>query len=329
MNSDVSVLLDDRVRLLSAALAATDLPERAQAQHPHGVHPHARALQQHLAPLRDHAAVQMLQALLDDGVPLDALFTLVLSCELSDLDVVSLPDWCPPGLPLALRDLLTRADLPARWRAEDAAWNASLSQARRVLESACFEPFLQACFGEVREQFVFMPNILFPTHQEIGARIGSVLVAIVPPRLAWGTNPPWPFDEDPAYVLRAALAQYVRLLLEPLLDDGAEQVTAAAQAALPVSAEFAARYPVWADQFTRLFTAGLVAIYLEDHVNPAEARAYVLMERKVSGIDLLPAVVSVLRRYANEKEAGRYQSLLDFLPVFPKQLRVAKRLVNA
>jgi hypothetical protein len=43
---------------------------------------------------------------------------------------------------------------------------------------------------------------------------------------------------------------------------------------------------------------------------------------------ILPGTISVLHRYLRERDAGRYDTLLDFLPVFPKQLRVAKRLVS-
>jgi hypothetical protein len=52
------------------------------------------------------------------------------------------------------------------------------------------------------------------------------------------------------------------------------------------------------------------------------------MERKVNGMGFLPGTISVWRRYLSEREAGRYSSLMDFLPVFPKQLRVANRIVT-
>jgi hypothetical protein len=39
-------------------------------------------------------------------------------------------------------------------------------------------------------------------------------------------------------------------------------------------------------------------------------------------------MMSVLRRYLSELDNGRYTDLIDFLPVFPKQLRVAKKIVT-
>jgi hypothetical protein len=162
----------------------------------------------------------------------------------------------------------------------------------------------------------------------MGIRMGADIVAVVPPRAAWGNSPPWPFDDDAVYLYRAALAQFGRPLVIKYLLSRPEQVAEAARMRLPVSDQFRAAYPRWDMQFTHLFLAGLVVIYLEDCVSAAEAEAYVLVERRVHGMGMLPGVVSVLRRYLSEHEAGRFAELADFLPLFPKQLRVAKRFVS-
>jgi hypothetical protein len=52
------------------------------------------------------------------------------------------------------------------------------------------------------------------------------------------------------------------------------------------------------------------------------------MESKVYGMAMLPGVVSVLRRYMDDRRAGKYPDFAHFLPVFPKQLRVAKRIYS-
>jgi hypothetical protein len=197
-----------------------------------------------------------------------------------------------------------------------------------MFEQVQFKPFLQPYLDEIDEQFVFIPNISYPTDHELGFRLGGDLVCIVPPRLAWGDSAPWPYDEDPAHVYRAALEQYGRLLMSAYLRDHAEQLAEIAKKPLPVTAEFAALHPTWADQFTALFVSGAVAIYLEDHVSPAEASAYVLMARKVHGLAILPGVINVLRRYLREVESGHFHSLLDLLPNFARQLKVANRIVS-
>jgi hypothetical protein len=323
--SDITVKLDDRVRLLSAVLAASRYPEQAQQRRPHGTHAHARATRKLLAPLQDHAAVQMTQTLLDQGAPLEALFTLVMAAHFPDMKVERPPRWLPNGWSDAMADFYTRANLAQWWREEDDAWQKPREDAARILEKAVFKPFLKPFVGEVTENFVFIPNISYPTDHEMGLRLVRDLVALIPPRLAWGDSPPWPYHEDPTHVYRAALAQYGYMLMMTYLRAHAAQVAEAAQTPLPVSDQFGL---TWQEQFTSLFVAGAVAIYLEDHVSKAEADAYMLMERKVRGMTILPGVVSVLRRYLSELEAKRYQNLIDFLPVFPKQLRVAKKIVT-
>ncbi len=325
---DVAVHLDDRIRLMSALLAATDLPERSQSRDPHGTHAHARATRKRLAAFSSHPAVVLLQGLLDKNAPLEAMFTLVTRLSWPSLEANSLPRWSPKDWPALMRDFYLRADLGPWWLSENAAWEDATAQTSRVLATVKLKPFLEPFIGEVKEALVFSPNISYPTDQAIGVRHGHSLMCIAPPRRAWGDNPPWPFDEDAVHVYRAALTQYGRLLMAAYLSKYPDRVNEAAQMALPVGDQIKATYPTWQEQFSYLFVTGAVAIYLQDHVSQAEADAFVLMERKVNGMGLLPGVVSVLRRYLSEREAGRYESLIDFLPIFPRQLRVAKRIVS-
>ena len=191
-----------------------------------------------------------------------------------------------------------------------------------------FKPFLQPYLGEIKEQLIFIPNISYPTDQELGLRLGSDLVCIVPPRLAWGDSPPWPYDEDPAHIYRSALAQFGRMLMValPAPNIRSHRRNRADTAARQRPVQGALSHLGGAVR--NLFVAGAVAIYLEDHVSMAEANAYVLMERKVHGLEVLPGVISVFRRYMKEVERGRYKTLLDLLPQFARQLRVANRIVS-
>ncbi len=328
--SDVTVRLDDRLRLMSALLAATHWPHQSQAKQPHGTHLHARATRKYLSDHLAHPAVQHMQQLLDQGAPLEALFTfaLCLGWPNLDLQIGRLPGWVPPTWITEMRDFYQVTKLSQWWKREETPWQKSLDESQRMFSNVIFKPFLERFLGEVAEDMVFVPNISYPSDQEVGIRLGRELVCIAPPRLAWGDSPPWPFDEDPAHVYRAALSQYGRLLLLAYLRANADKLADASRTPLPVGDQFTARHPGWEEQFAVLFVSAAVAIYLEDHVSPAEAKAYVLMERKAQGMTILPGTISVLRRYLSEREAGRYSSLLDFLPIFPKQLRVAKRIVT-
>jgi hypothetical protein len=181
----------------------------------------------------------------------------------------------------------------------------------------------------VREAFVFMPNISYPTDQEVGVRLAKELVCVAPPPMAWGDSPPWPFDEETllTHSYRAALTQYARFLLSSYLRASPDRLAEAQKTELPVGDQFRALHPTWEDQFISLFVAAAVAMYLEDFVSEAEAKAYVLMEHKARGMTILPGTVSVLRRYLQEL-GNKYETLLDFLPIFPKQLRIAKKIVT-
>lgn len=326
---DVTVRLDDRIRLMSAVLAATNWPDKAQEHQPHGTHVHARSTTRYLKEHSRHPAVLALQNLLDQGAPLEAVYTFGLCLNWPDLQLQlpTLPGWIPPGWLGHLRDFIRQTAITDWWAQEDRLWQKSLEESRKMFHDIAFKPFLKPFMGDIPEDLVFFPNISYPTHQEIGIRLGRELVCIAPPRLAWGDSPPWPFDEDPVHIYRAALSQYGRLLLITFLRAHSDRLTDARAIPLPVSDQFSATHPSWDEQFTALFVSAAVAIYLEDHISKSEADAYVLMARKTQGMTILPGTISVLRRYLAEQEAGRYQSMIDFLHIFPKQLRVAKRIV--
>lgn len=325
---DVTVRIDDRIRLVSAALALTDWPDKAQERQPHGTHAHSRATRKFLEPLRGHEAVQGLQALLNQGAPLEAMFALAMQMRWPGLEIETLPAWAPPRWNDHLRDFYGRSGLEQWWVDEDHAWRSSVQEAQRMFRSVRFKPFLFPFVGQVAETLVFVPNISFPTNREVGIRVGNELLCIAPPRLAWGDSPPWPFDEDAAHIYRAALTQFGRLLMLAFLRLHADALAPVAATPMPVNDQFRAQFPSWQEQFTNLFVSAAVAIFLEEHVSKAEAKAYVLMERKTKEMHILPGMISVLRRYLNERSNGRYHDLMDFMPVFPKALRVANKIVT-
>lgn len=326
--TDVTVRLDDRVRLMSALLAATPYPERAQQKRPHGTHAHARATRKYLDEWRAHPAATGLQSLIDQGAPLDALFTLVLALKMPEMTFAQLPRWVPADWDTQLHRFYDEANIAGWWQEETEAWSRSLIESRTMFEGVQLKPLFEPFVGKISEQFVFLPNISYPTDMELALRVGTSLVAIVPPPLAWGDSAPWAFDRDLGHVYRAAIVAYGRLLMSQYLRQHADRIAEAASTPLPLNDQMKALYPTWQEQFTAYFLAGLVAIYLEERVGPQEARGYVLMERKTRGMAALPAVVSVLRRYLGEYEAGKFKELADFLPLFPKQLRIANRLVS-
>ena len=322
-SGDVLVEVDDRARLIGALLAATRYPELAQARKKHGVHAHARATRKRLAPLTTHPAAQAADALLAQDMSAESLFALAFTLNPSTLRPAVPLAGLPPALANGLPDFARQADLAAWWQDEAEPWDRARSESEHALAGAQIGPFLAAFFGPTAARLIVMPNIGYPEDAEIALAAEGALIAIIPPRPAWGDSPPWPFDEDPAYLLRAALVGYSRLRLTDALLANADLIAEVMAEPLPVSDAFRDLYPAWTDQFAQVFSGALAAIYLDEHVSSQEASAYLLMEKRLRGLDILPAAVSVLRGYRGQKGAGSPLALERFLPRFPALLRQA------
>ncbi|MCU0512734.1 MAG: hypothetical protein MUE40_09200 [Anaerolineae bacterium] len=325
----ITITLDDRLRLMTAALAATSFPEMAQKRRRHYAHAHARATFKYMQDhgYKNHAAAVALQSLLDQNTPLEALFTLVMQFEPDGFEVANPPRWMPAGWNRQLWDFFHTARLRDYWESSRTPWDNARSQVEKVFASTHFKAFLLPFLGDIQEDFLFMPNIGYPADDEISIRAGDRLIAIIPPPQAWGDSPPWAYDEMVQHTYRAALMAYGRLLLTAYLRANAEKVQEASKKDLPVTDQFRALHPNWEDQFVALFLSAAVAMYLEEHVSQAEAKAYLVMEKKARGMAILPATINVLHRYLKEK-GNRYHTLADFLNVFPAQLRVANKIVT-
>jgi len=285
-------------------------------------------MQRHFKPYKGHLAVQGLQTMLDNNVPLEAIFTLTAHLPFPSLYAAKLPKWVPAQWNTHLADFYNTAEVGPWLVEQKTAWDEAVEQSQRVFKDANFRAFLADFMGDISETFTFMPNISYPTTTEIGLRVGkNQLIVICPPRLAWGDSPPWPFDEDKHYLHRVTLGQYLRLILVPYLRTHAAVAGEAAKNDLPVGDKFRAQYPTWGAQFVNIFMMAAIAIYLE-RIDEREARAYIQNKVKIDGVKILPGAVSVLQRYLQERESGKFNELVDFLPVFPKQLKVAKRIMS-
>ena len=324
----VLVTVDDRARLMSAVLSITDWPAREQARKRHRAHAHARATAKRVQSLAKHPAVHSLQTLLDQNTPLEAIYTYALRLSWPELRLETVLPWAPPYWDEQLQDFYAQTELATFWEEEKEAWARAQEEAQKAIAGVDFQHFLEPFFGVVQERFVLMPNISYPSDTEVGVRLDDTLFCLIPPRIAWGDNEPWPFDDDAAHIVRGALTQYAQLLITAYLRLNAATIAPTTTTPLPVSDAFRHTYPTWGDQFTALFVGGAVALFLEETFGPQEARAYVLMEKRTNGLDILPSVVSVLKRYLEEHAEARYDQLVDFLPTFGKHLRVAQRLTS-
>ncbi len=327
---DVLVKLDDRARLMSAILAATNYPEQTQRIKPHGTHAHARATRKHLANHVAHPAVTATQELLDQNTPLEALFALVMLMEWPSMAIPGLPHWAPQNYNELLKDFYVTTQLEQLWEQEKAPWEKSIKEATHAFNGVHFSQFFEPFLGKIEQQFVFFPNITFPSDYDVGFQIGNEVICIAPPPLAWGDSPPWPYDEPTqiTYSYRAAMMVYGKVLLRNYLHTHAKALEEITTIDLPVTDQFKAQHPSWEAQFSTLFLSATVAMYLEEHVDEKEFKSYMLMEKKARGMTNLPGTVSVMQRFLQERGNGKYENLIEFLPIFPKQLRVAQRIVT-
>ncbi|MCS7070141.1 MAG: hypothetical protein NZM00_01435, partial [Anaerolinea sp.] len=138
--TDIAVVLDDRVRLLSALLAATRYPDDEQRRFPHGTHPHARHTRSLMLAHDRHPAVIGLQSILDRGVSLEALFAFALTLRWPDLTADTTPDWLPSTWVITLRNFWQVSDLPGWWQADGHAWSKALDDVQLVLGDFALKP---------------------------------------------------------------------------------------------------------------------------------------------------------------------------------------------
>ncbi|XWX03805.1 hypothetical protein VZO05_14975 [Aggregatilineales bacterium SYSU G02658] len=333
--SDIAVIVDDRVRLFSAVLAATDYPQTSQAVKRYHAHPHARTTLKHLNEMNAaaHPAAQGMQQLIHSGIPLHDIFSVALRTNFETYKFQGKPPvWLREEWLYQLTNFAQEMRLVSLWQnpISARAWEDAYTQMTNIFRPVAVKAFLKPFFGEIAEDLLVMPNLSYPAEVELGLRTPHQLLSLIPPPLAWGESNPWPFDEETNVTqsYRAALAQYCRILLTEYLRDNADRVAEASKKPLPVTPQLREKHPTWVDQFTALFISGVVYIYLEDHFSKLESNAFELMERKVRGMTLLGATISVMRRYINEY-GNRYHSLADFLTIFPTQLRVAKTIVGS
>jgi hypothetical protein len=324
----VIVRLDDRMRLISAVLAATDYPDKSQERRKHGTHPHARATRKWLLEFASHPAVRAAQALLDRGVPLNALFGYALRLGFPALEAdLPQPRWIPPRWHEHLRHFYEQTRLAEWWSSEAPHWLTALRHLRETFAKVDLHAFLEPFVGRVAESLTFMPNICYPTDQTLGLQVGGELIAIMPPPIAWGDSAPWPYRDDPALAYRSALAEYGALLMSAYLQQHADVVAAISDRPLPIVEErYAARYPSWHRQFIGVFVASITALFLEDSVGALEAKSFMQYMQKVEHLTGLPVAVGVMRRYLEEYRNGRYTSFAEFMPKLHSLLKVGKTI---
>ncbi|MCP4425469.1 MAG: hypothetical protein GY803_13330 [Chloroflexi bacterium] len=273
--SELKVVIDERARLVTAVLAASNWPDQEQAQETHAVHPHSKQLRQFVQPFHDYPAVVQLNAELDAGRPLSDFFAASLRSQLLP---EGLTDWKASLLDFAVQTKLSRF-----WAERPQPWEEARAGLETIFAQSQIMAFLGRLLGKpVPKNVVVMPTVTYPMLNPILAETADTLFFILPPAKAWGESPPWPHGEDPGW----AIAQTCWHLVGHFLADALAQLAEAKRPALQHAA---------------------VVLCLENDFDEAEAMAYLVRSKKEHKLPRLPLVVENLRDYL----AGDGRSLIE------------------
>ncbi len=322
MTADVQVIVENRIRLAAALLSLTSWPDLEQERHPHGVHTHAKATRQQLDGLEDHRAVRGIQALLDEGRTLVDIFA-----YLAQLDWLSVQTGAlnPKRTPARdLHDFVKQSQIVMLWEKDGQDWNTAVREASNAVKGKTPSALLTQFFGAFDGELQLHPNLCYPSEQTIAFRRDDQIIGVCPPRVAWGDNPPWPYDDDPVATNQDMFAGFTRVLLKEHLAAHIETLIPLKQRyQLPLPDSFKKNYPDWYKQFSILVTSGMTALYTEQAFGDMQAKAYVLMTKKAHGLTTLPQVLYELRLYQEQASAGQVKIFGDYLPTFLERLQPA------
>ncbi len=295
----LAVQTDPRARALSAALAATDWPEREQRPKPRGVHPQAAALRRHLQPFRSHPTTVYFQnALYANQDPLP-LFTRALSGEAE--------------LSSHLRQFSETAGLDSYWAEHHAAWTEAVAEVETHIAGVDFASALLEACGVAPNEMIILPNLSFPTGLSFGINAAGKTYSLMPPRKAVGESPPWPFRDDRDHVLKLAINDFCLSVLDDFFDQHQGLLPEASAASYQLPMPFRAMHPTWPRQVAKLYTYGVTSVFL-NHTEAGEGDALILYDSRTKNLPLLPKVVASVSNYLSSENHGTQSDLAEYLP---------------
>ncbi|MFQ5436388.1 MAG: hypothetical protein ACE5FD_16105, partial [Anaerolineae bacterium] len=147
--SKLKVVVDDRARLVTAVLAASDWPQYEQDQAPHAVHVHSKQLRQFVHTYHAHPAVVGVNVGLAQGTAVSDFFTAALRCDWPTLEPTEpLPHSLRDGLWLkALRDFAAETAVAGFWDEHAAQWQQAQDGLARIFDQSDIITFLGRLVG--------------------------------------------------------------------------------------------------------------------------------------------------------------------------------------
>ncbi len=271
----IEVKIDDRARLVTAVLAASDWPDEEQKQVTHAVHPHAKQTRQFAQKYKYHQAVRGVNEALLNGVTLEELFSTAVRCAWPIFEpieplphLLKIERWAR-----SLADFEHDTDIIIFWNKHQQIWQEGVMALQGIFADGRVAAFFdRLTHTTTNPQIVIMPNIVYPALTAVLATTQDTLYLLLPPPKAVGESPPWPFDEDPPTVVASVCHHLsIRLMAGHLAELERPQ--------------------------RDLFRHAATTLCLEAAFDEFEAQAYQLRIKKAENLPTLPTVTEQLRRY--------------------------------
>ena len=272
--STINIKIDNRLRLVTAVLAASDWPANEQSKLTHAVHPQAKLTRQFLRPFATHPATKGVNEALLNGVALEDLFSAAMRCSWPDFTptsslphVLKIDDWVR-----SLADFASDTAVATQfWPEQAAVWDEAVTALTSIFSGdGLLTSLAQLGNSEQETAVTIMPNLIFPALTPVVATADSAITLLLPPPKAVGESPPWPFDEDPGWVVAAVAEQLAPSILTT-------EIAQLKEIEQPIAIHLA--------------IAHSLATLLDDF----EAQAYLLRAKKEHTLPQLPALFARLQ----------------------------------
>ncbi|MBX3057761.1 MAG: hypothetical protein KF770_14950 [Anaerolineae bacterium] len=284
----IEVKIDDRARLVTAVLAASDWPDEEQKQLTHAVHPHAKQTRQFVQKYKYHQAIRGVNEALLNGVTLEELFSTAVRCAWPTFEpaeplphLLKIERWAR-----SLADFEHDTDIATTlWVQYQDVWQEAVTALRGTFADGRVATFFDRLTRTTNPPIVVMPNLVYPALTAVIATTQTTLYLLLPPPKAVGESPPWPFDEDPPTVV-ATVCHHLSIRL------------------------MADRLAALERPQRELFRHAAATLCLEAAFDEFEGQAYQLRTKKAENLPILPAVTTQLRRYL-DGELGELADIFE------------------
>ena len=265
------VQLDNRIRLVSAVLAASEWPVYEQTVYgAHAVHPQAKATRHFLAEYGQHPAGTFINTLLSQNLVAGDLFSAAVRCQWPTFTPIEELSGRDNEWVHHLADFYVDTAIAAFfWAEHEAPWREAQTDLQRIFHNSQLTNFLGQLAGHpFPKQLIITPNLIYPALETIVASNTTHDYLILPPPKAVGESPPWPYRDGADWILAESCYQMSGRVLAHLAPPHRQPLQHAA-----------------------------TVLFLGQALDEAVARFYLIRTKKENKLPQLPQLVDKLRTH--------------------------------